>query len=276
MSLKAMTWAFDQMVATGPQKLLLLALANFADEDGSCWPSQETLSKMTQISERSIRNQLSALVDQELITVFRDEDDGRPYRGYRKTNRYLLTLEADVASTMRQDLPVASGNQLPVASGNLLPVEPKIQPKIQPKREKSRTSYSTSARNDLDDLDPLVQAGLQDQHQSEPTNTSEYLVWYFGQNVDSPFSRDNKRAFMRNLRLWMADGLTPSRIKLMIETYAKELKNTQRPAPTVPWKHFIACRGHLVAVTEVRAVAAERAEHANDEEYWLGTGKTVG
>jgi hypothetical protein len=50
MSWQATTWAMNQKVGNAGRKLLLLALANYADENGVCWPSQGRLSLDTEAS----------------------------------------------------------------------------------------------------------------------------------------------------------------------------------------------------------------------------------
>ena len=52
-SWKATAWAAGQTTGAARRKLLLLALANYADETGVCWPSQETLARDT---EQSVDN----------------------------------------------------------------------------------------------------------------------------------------------------------------------------------------------------------------------------
>jgi hypothetical protein len=50
MSWQATAWAEKQVTGSPARKVLLLVLANYADEDGICWPSQETLAKGTEQS----------------------------------------------------------------------------------------------------------------------------------------------------------------------------------------------------------------------------------
>src|SRR5207245_1513586 len=45
MSWQATAWAEKQKTGSPSRKALLLVLANYANEDGFCWPSQTTLSK---------------------------------------------------------------------------------------------------------------------------------------------------------------------------------------------------------------------------------------
>lgn len=68
MSLWASKWAWEKQVQLAGTKLVLLALANFADDEGVCYPGQERIADMTNMSIRSVRNQIGALEAAGLIT----------------------------------------------------------------------------------------------------------------------------------------------------------------------------------------------------------------
>lgn len=71
MSVQAMAWAFDMQMESPSAKLVLLALANFADEEGKCWPSQERLAAMSSQSVDSVQRRLKELVELGFITTIR-------------------------------------------------------------------------------------------------------------------------------------------------------------------------------------------------------------
>jgi hypothetical protein len=85
MSWQATAWAELQTTGSPSRKVLLLILANYADEFGICWPSQETLSKGTEQSLDTIQRQLRRLEDSGLISIaVRPQGRGRwPSRTYR-------------------------------------------------------------------------------------------------------------------------------------------------------------------------------------------------
>lgn len=106
-----MTWAFDQPLPPG-EKLLLLALADHADEKWSCFPGQESLATKTTSSVSTVRRTLVKLEDRGLISRERRQSDA----GYRKTDRFILA-----PNDLGRGLPVnLSGGQnglnLPVKS----------------------------------------------------------------------------------------------------------------------------------------------------------------
>jgi hypothetical protein len=68
MSFQAMAWAVKQKTGDPLAKLLLLVLANYADERNESWPSMVRLADETQMSKRSVVNKLAELETQGLLT----------------------------------------------------------------------------------------------------------------------------------------------------------------------------------------------------------------
>lgn len=60
---------WDDNGIKGSMKLLLLAIADFADDNGKAWPSVETLAQKIGMSERNTRYMLRALEDQGRLAV---------------------------------------------------------------------------------------------------------------------------------------------------------------------------------------------------------------
>jgi hypothetical protein len=78
MSWQATAWAIKQTTGSPAAKLLLLTLANYADADGCCWPSQEVLAEDTEQSVDTVQRQLKKLVEARLIRkVPRSQGPGR-------------------------------------------------------------------------------------------------------------------------------------------------------------------------------------------------------
>ena len=80
MSVEAVAWAFAQEVTPAGRKFVLVALANHADAEGRCFPSQKRLAFMTGQSIRAVRDHLAALEEAGLITrveTRRESDGGR-------------------------------------------------------------------------------------------------------------------------------------------------------------------------------------------------------
>lgn len=67
MSLEAITWAFRQPL-TPSEKLVLLTLSDYADDENKCWPKQETLATRTGLTRPTIALKMKALEKRKLIT----------------------------------------------------------------------------------------------------------------------------------------------------------------------------------------------------------------
>lgn len=87
MSLTATRWAWQQSIAAGP-KYVLLALADYADNEGACFPSQKKLAEKCTLSRATINVHLQFLVSNELIIIkHRSNAQGR-----RRASFYYLAL----------------------------------------------------------------------------------------------------------------------------------------------------------------------------------------
>ena len=67
MSIQAVAWAIRQRVGSPTGKVLLMCLANYADENGECWPSQTTISNEAELGERATRDWLKTLEESGFI-----------------------------------------------------------------------------------------------------------------------------------------------------------------------------------------------------------------
>ncbi|WP_420406925.1 helix-turn-helix domain-containing protein [Hoeflea sp.] len=71
----------------GSDLLVLLALSDFANDDGVCWPSMATIAEKARISERSAQRACRAMADSGLIEI---EENSGP----KGANRYRIILDA--------------------------------------------------------------------------------------------------------------------------------------------------------------------------------------
>ncbi|MEW8555461.1 MAG: helix-turn-helix domain-containing protein [Candidatus Thiodiazotropha sp.] len=83
-----MNWAWPQVLKPVP-KLVLMALADAADDTGVCWPSIATLAAKCDLSTRTIRRSIQYLVARDLLLV------EQRYRtdGSCSSNLYRLQLQ---------------------------------------------------------------------------------------------------------------------------------------------------------------------------------------
>ena len=90
MSIAAMNWAWRQQLAP-TAKLVLMSLADAADDHGVCWPSVPTVARKCCVSSRTVRRIMQKLIACELLSA---EPRYRP-DGSCSSNRYRLQLGGD-------------------------------------------------------------------------------------------------------------------------------------------------------------------------------------
>lgn len=89
MSLKAMLWALDAPIDRPTAKLALIAIADHANEDGYCWPSQRLLMARVGCSESTLRRALDDLEKAGFIV----RNERRRPDGTRASDSFLLLME---------------------------------------------------------------------------------------------------------------------------------------------------------------------------------------
>lgn len=85
-----MRWAWAQPVR-GNRKLVLLALADHADDAARCWPKQTTVAALCGLDEKTVINHLKVLEAGRLISrTSRKRRDGAP-----TSDLYVLNVPRD-------------------------------------------------------------------------------------------------------------------------------------------------------------------------------------
>lgn len=86
MSVKAMAWAWEREVPS-TAKFVLLALADHADNDGTCWPGQRWVAEKTGFGRQTVNKAISTLEKEGLLTIeHRFDNLGRPTSNYYNLN----------------------------------------------------------------------------------------------------------------------------------------------------------------------------------------------
>lgn len=89
MSIAAMTAVWKDAPVSGSELLLLLAIADMANDDYECWPSIKHLAQKVRVTERQVKRLLDKLVLNELIEKKMHNGKGK-YKGW-ETNLYVVT-----------------------------------------------------------------------------------------------------------------------------------------------------------------------------------------
>ena len=86
MSFDAMSWASKKECQNSTNKLVLLMLANYSDENESSYPSYKHLAKICECSERTVMRSIDSLISLGLLKkLVRFNSDGN-----QTSNRFIL------------------------------------------------------------------------------------------------------------------------------------------------------------------------------------------
>jgi hypothetical protein len=88
MSIKIMTAVWEHSSQSGNSLLLLLALADFANDGGICWPSVETLATKARVSDRTVQRMIQKLIAEGELEIV---EKG----GGRRSHRYRVLVRGD-------------------------------------------------------------------------------------------------------------------------------------------------------------------------------------
>lgn len=115
MSIKQMTLVFNDESIKGNEKLLMLAIADNANDSGVCFPSWSTLMKKTSMSRNSLAKWLSELEGKKLL--FRKQRNRKD--GSKTSNKFLIYPYQNEASLDHEDLEIFEDLYTTVPKGEL-------------------------------------------------------------------------------------------------------------------------------------------------------------
>lgn len=113
MSMRAINWVWSLEKLGVSETLVMLALADRADDDGIAWPAQGDLARRARQTDRNVRRVLGRLERLGLLTVER-----RSSRHGRRSNRYHLNVGARVCESLesrQEDRLSGCGNERPAS-----------------------------------------------------------------------------------------------------------------------------------------------------------------
>ena len=135
MSVHAINWALCSRTGKATSKCLLVTLANYADENGVCWPSQARLAHETEMSVDSVQRRLRELERDGLIVRQRRNGKG----GQRTSDLYELQMEKPEPQRAALDGLSRNGNDPKPQLCGLDIDEPSKEPSIKQLRAECRT-----------------------------------------------------------------------------------------------------------------------------------------
>ncbi|MDO9227454.1 MAG: helix-turn-helix domain-containing protein [Pseudomonadota bacterium] len=89
MSIRIMSAVWDGFPGGGSELLALLALADWGDDAGRCWPSMAKIAEKTRLSRSQAQRVLHGLIDSDFIAVTGNETGGKP----GTTRQYQIRLD---------------------------------------------------------------------------------------------------------------------------------------------------------------------------------------
>lgn len=128
MSVKWITWAWEQPLPPGP-KFVLVALADHAGEDGVCWPGTARLGEKTGIANSTIREHLNRLEKIGCLTRTRRR------RGDGTLGTYEYTLQAPAPGSSAGDhrqIPAEPPPDSGATTAEIWRAEPSSEPSVEP------------------------------------------------------------------------------------------------------------------------------------------------
>lgn len=225
MSNEAITWAFKQELPMN-EKFILVALADYADDEHSCFPSHSKTAARVGASVPTVKRCIAKLADRGLITIERRLREN----GSHSANRYVLAVGGSVQSEpppppVQNDPPVQSDthprySDEPGVGSPVTPPEPSINPHLNP--------HSSSAHSCRDDdalpgmpahlpkpVGPtardLIGEWIDHRRASTGTDPTKRTIGILSREIKTLLDEGQPYADVRaGLQLWDSKGLGPS------------------------------------------------------------------
>ncbi len=141
MSIKLMSRVWEANMKTGTHKLVLLAFADHANDEGECWPSIRTVAWKTQLSRRQCQRIIHDLLRHGLLEISIPGGHHRtPTYTVRGDNLSPLEVSGVTPTTLRGDI---HGPGVTNATSGVTPMSP--EPSVTVIKE---PSLNTSEEND--------------------------------------------------------------------------------------------------------------------------------
>jgi DNA-binding transcriptional ArsR family regulator len=90
---EASVWARRQRLGDIGAKIILMLLADYSDDRGTCFPGIDRIAEETEQSKSTVLRKLRLLAELGLVTIERRHGEG----GFRTSNRYVMDLTLTVS-----------------------------------------------------------------------------------------------------------------------------------------------------------------------------------
>lgn len=133
MSIEALQWAWKVEGLKMAPKFVLISLADYADESGSCFPGQEKIAERTSCSVDTVARSIRVLEDAGLLRREKRRKEG----GYRTSDRFYLAVGSLPRNLPGSGLPRNEGDSHPANDPILTPQFAGVSPSNNPQSEPS-------------------------------------------------------------------------------------------------------------------------------------------
>jgi hypothetical protein len=147
MSIKLMSWVFEHSESVSGERLVLLAIADSANDEGVCWPSYETIAKKANVSRRYVMDVIKKLEEVGIIKVSHRYKDG-----LNTSNVYQMVIPTVVIPSslpLDSELPSSEPQITRVVNPRSLGSDPQITRVVNPSSPKSLINHQLTINEPL-------------------------------------------------------------------------------------------------------------------------------
>lgn len=159
MSVQALTCAMAIRGVSASEKLLLLVLANFADEGMACWPSHKRLADDTGLSQRTILTLMKGLEERKIIS----REERTRSDGSRASDKITLHFSGEVISPRGETISGGGettspgwGNQQQ-GGGEMVSPLTTFEPITEPSEKPKRAAIARDLAKQIWELQPVIE-----------------------------------------------------------------------------------------------------------------------
>lgn len=262
MSIKIMSWVWDHGPSDGTETLVLLALADFCDDDGRCYPSMRRIAEKARMQERSARRVIRRLEDGGWISV--NVGNGR-----KGCSQYqIMTKKEDHVSLFSEKKGDRQSLFIDEKTRTNSPPDPQSPgPTVQkpgPTRQKTRTGGSPEPSGTVNNrqqshADACLSAGACAKPENQPSDqtTRERLLSAIGADPISGMMGPNgamlgRQTDMQTAAGWSDLGLT---IDQQCRIIGERMANARAKAPHFVPRSFAYFTGAMQDAVSARSTA---------------------
>lgn len=227
MSIDIMSWVWKHSPTKGSARLVLLALADNANDTGYCWPSQATIARKANLGKRHTIRVLEELEDQGCIKRIQRAENGK-----NLTTMYQVIVTPETLSLVTPESPGSVPQDTRVVTPESL--KPPINPHLTPGEGEALPTSNLFAvyEQEIGPLTALVRDRLID---AEEIDTAAWVA-----KAIQIAAENNKRSWSyieAILRRWRVDGYGSE--------YPRKNGNGKKPAPITEPAGFAGLREFL-------------------------------